>query len=95
MRDIKIGSIWVEKSKTIGKYVWRMRYENPITFKEEKISVTLTSKSKQAGNQAKSLMLDKIKHKLEKQSTIVDTPSEFILFSDVIDIWLEDQVRKI
>ncbi|MCJ1971975.1 site-specific integrase [Lactococcus piscium] len=95
MRDIKIGSIWVEKSKTIGKYVWRMRYENPITFKEEKISVTLTSKSKQAGNQAKSLMLDKIKHKLKKQSTIVDTPSEFILFSDVIDIWLEDQVRKI
>jgi hypothetical protein len=38
MRDIKVGSIWVEKSKTVGKYVWRMRYENPVTCKVEKVS---------------------------------------------------------
>ncbi|MDT2765628.1 tyrosine-type recombinase/integrase [Lactococcus raffinolactis] len=95
MRDIKVGSIWVEKSKTVGKYVWRMRYENPVTCKAEKTSITLTSKSKQAGNQALNLMLDKIKKKIEKQSATLDIASEFILFSDIIDIWLEDQVRKI
>ena len=63
MRDIKVGSIWVDKFKTVGKYVWRMRYENPVTCKVEKTSITLTSKSKQAGNQALNLMLDKIKKK--------------------------------
>lgn len=52
MRDIKVGSIWVEKSKTAGKYVWRMRYKNPITCKAKKTAITLTSKSKQSGNQA-------------------------------------------
>ena len=85
----------VEKSKTVGKYVWRTRYENPVTCKAEKTSITLTSKSKQAGNQALNLMLDKIKKKIEKQSATLDIASEFILFSDIIDIWLEDQVRKI
>lgn len=49
MRDIKIGSIWVEKSKTIGKYVWRMRYENPITFKEEKFQLHLLQKVSRLG----------------------------------------------
>ncbi|TLQ13546.1 hypothetical protein [Pseudolactococcus raffinolactis] len=86
MRDIKVGSIWVEKSKTVGKYVWRMRYENPVTYKAEKTSITLTSKSKQAGNQALNLMLDKIKKKIEKQSATLGIASEFILFSDIIDI---------
>lgn len=95
MRDIKTGSIWVEKSKTAGKYVWRMRYENPLTGKEEKVSITLTSKSKQAGNQATTLMLAKIKKKLEKKSSVIGIASEFILFNDVVDIWLEDQVRKL
>lgn len=75
MRDIKVGSIWAEKPKTAGKYVWRMRYENPITCKEEKTSITLASKSKQAGNQALNLMLDKIKKKIEKQSATLEIAS--------------------
>lgn len=40
-------------------------------------------------------MLDKIKKKIEKQSVILEIASEFILFSDIIDSWLEAQVRKI
>ena len=63
MRDIKVGSIWVEKSKTVGKYVWRMRYENPVTCKAEKTSITLTSKSKQAGNQAGNQTRDRSRHR--------------------------------
>ena len=44
MRDIKVGSIWVEKSKTAGKYVWRMRYKNPITCKAKKLLLRLLQK---------------------------------------------------
>ncbi|GAB2022255.1 site-specific integrase [Pseudolactococcus yaeyamensis] len=95
MRDIKISGIWVEKSKTTNKYVWRMRYENPLTLNTEKISITMASKSKQAGNQAMNMMIARIREKLEKNSTDDSVGGEFKLFSDIVDIWLENQVRRV
>lgn len=96
VEDIKVGSLWSEARK--NKFVWRMRYFNTTTKNEEKVSVTLTSNSKQAKTKARKILLSKAKQRIEQSGmNILGTNLNLssFTFSSVASLWLKDCSRSL
>ena len=61
IEDIQEGSLWFEVRGE--KFLWRLRFYNPNTKSEDKVSITLNSNSSQAKTKARQLLLKKLKQK--------------------------------
>lgn len=55
--------MWVEMTKE-GRYKFSERYEDPMTGKQKKVSITLEKDSRQARKEAEQILAEKIKKKL-------------------------------
>jgi len=64
-----------------GKFKFTERYKDDLTGKTKYVSVTLTSKSKQAEKKAISILNNKIEEKENKTTT------KELRFQDVLDEW--------
>ncbi|HIB1904830.1 TPA: tyrosine-type recombinase/integrase [Enterococcus faecium] len=74
--------MWVEQTKD-GRFKYVERYVDPLTEKKRKATVTLSSDSRQAWNQAVAILTEKIKHKTEKKEALPVT------FGELKDRWKE------
>lgn len=80
--------MWMEARKD-GKFKYREWYVDPYTEEKKKISVTLNSKSRQAHNEAKRLLDEKISKILNKPLLTSST----ITFGEVLAEW-ETQYKQ-
>ncbi|HAP8698725.1 TPA: hypothetical protein MBZ71_002862, partial [Enterococcus faecium] len=61
--------MWLEKIND-KKFKYTERYTDPLTEKKRKVSVTLSSNSRQAWNQANLLLNEKIAEKIKRNEEL-------------------------
>lgn len=82
--------MWVKKMDK-GKYKYIERYNDPYTEKEKRVSVTLSSKSISAQNEARAILDDKIKKAVNTASNV----NTSITFGEVLGKWFERYKQQV
>lgn len=80
--------MWIEELSN-GKYKYTERYKDPYTEKHKRVSITLSSKSKQAQKQAQKKLDLKINHMIDKKE------SKNITFFEVFNEWFEQHKKSV
>lgn len=95
IEDIQEGSLWYEVRGK--KFLWRLRFYNPNTKSEDKVSITLNSNSSQAKTKARQLLLKKAKAKIDEEVNILDPNLSItsFCFEEVANIWIDDSQTKL
>lgn len=95
IEDIQEGSLWYEVRGK--KFLWRLRFYNPNTKSEDKVSITLNSNSSQAKTKARQLLLKKAKAKIDEEVDILDPNLSItsFCFEEVANVWLDDSQTKL